>query len=513
LGEDVEIWVRVAAVHAKVGSSSRLLRCASTQSPGVTCMWGLLALPAEPLRVGLLSASLSLAKPVFFPFPPRNVQSLPRWTHPHAQHNILPGPTRGLWPSTNRCQIKQGRCCLEQGDGNGEFAVVKSEHLFERKSNQPSLADCPCQGLVQRVMAANYWASTQRKNWTSTPEKLVEIRDQLDKQNAKVLEQWPYPDRRLMFVFLRDKLLQLGKRLQFRQQCVATAMVYLHRYFLSTPMQNVNLYLFVATAFYLASKTEESPHHIRLVAAEARQSWPEFVPGDVSRLGEMEFCLISEMRSQLIVWHPYRSLIALKENQDLKLTNDELGLAWSIINDSFMTDLPLTCPPHIIAVIAMFLAVIFLPAAKQAGTLRPLGHDAIANPDSTHFSSLGASGRQAISSSFNNVLGNLHMSNQMAAQSNANLNGKAPANQNQNQTQNESLAQQPLGKEKAMTLLKENERMANTIKFLVESGIDINQMIEGTQEMISLYDVWEQYNEKSIKDVVARCLKTRGLDG
>ena len=363
-------------------------------------------------------------------------------------------------------------------------------------------------------MAADYWVSSQRKNWTSTPEKLLELRDDLDRQYAKVLEQWPYPDRRLMCIFIRDKLLQLGKRLQFRQQCVATALIYLHRYFLSTPMQNVNLYLFVATAFYLASKTEESPHHIRLVAAEARQAWPEFVPGDVSRLGEMEFCLISEMRSQLIVWHPYRSLISLKENQDLKLTNDELGLAWSIINDSFMTDLPLTCPPHLIAVIAMFLAIIFLPTAKQAGTVRPLGQDTIANPDSGPFSSLGAGGRPSLSGSFNTVLGNLQMSNQMASQNNVNVNGKAPAvNQAQTANQNESLPQQPLDKERALVLMKENEKMANTIKFLVESGIDIKQMIEGTQEMISLYDIWEQYNEKSVKDVVARCMKSRGLDG
>lgn len=364
-------------------------------------------------------------------------------------------------------------------------------------------------------MAANYWISTQRKYWTFTPAKLAEIRDELERQYAKVIEQWPYPDRRLMFIFLRDRLLQLAKRLQFRQQCVATAMVYLQRYFLSTPMQNVNLYLLVATAFYLASKTEESPHHIRLVAAEARQSWPEFVPGDVSRLGEMEFCLISEMRSQLIVWHPYRSLIALKENQELKLSNDELGLAWSIINDSFMTDLPLTCPPHVTAVIAMFLAVVFLPTAKASGTLRPLSHDTLANPDSGPFSSLG--GSRTLSSPFqSSVLGSLQMSNQIAAQSNSNNNASAKGNGNGNgkaplgkQTESDS---QPFDKEKAIAATKESEKMQNTIKFLVESGIDIERMIEGTQEMISLYDIWEQYNEKAVKDIVARCLKPRGLD-
>ncbi|KAL6248329.1 RNA polymerase II holoenzyme cyclin-like subunit [Rhinocladiella similis] len=351
-------------------------------------------------------------------------------------------------------------------------------------------------------MAANYWTSTQRKFWTFTPDKLVDIRDDLEKQNAKIIEQYPYPDRRHMMIFLRDRLLQLAKRLQFRQQCVATALVYLHRYFLSTPMQNVNLYLLAATAFYLASKTEESPHHIRLVAAEARQSWPEFIPGDVARLGEMEFCLISDMRSQLIVWHPYRSLIALKENQDLKLSNDELGLAWSIINDSFMTDLPLTCAPHLTAVIAMFLAVVFLPTAKATGTLRPLSHETLSNPDNGPFSSLV--GRQNMSGSFGGVLGNLQMSSQAALQTSSNSNGKGRMQQND---------AQPFDKEKAIAAAKESEKMQNTMKFLVESGVNIERMIEGTQEMIALYDSWEQYNEKSVKDTVSRCLKSRGLDG
>ncbi|KAK5060233.1 hypothetical protein LTR84_010118 [Exophiala bonariae] len=369
-------------------------------------------------------------------------------------------------------------------------------------------------------MAANYWTSTQRKFWTHTPERLAEIRDDLEKANSKVYEQYPYPDRRHVFIFIRDRLLLLAKRLQFRQQCVATALVYLQRYFLSTPMQNVNLYLLVATAFYLSSKTEESPHHIRLVAAEARQSWPEFVPGDVSRLGEMEFCLISDMRSQLIVWHPYRSLIALKENQDLKLSNDELGLAWSIINDSFMTDLPLTCPPHLTAVIAIFLAVVFLPTARATGTLRPLPHDSVTNPDAAHYSTLG--GRQNMSVPFNNVLSNMQMTGggqqQLQGQQSqysgsiSGINAKAPIRAPQDPSATTNTNQLQSDKEKAILAIKESEKMQNLIKFLVESGIDVQRVIEGTQEMISLYDCWEQYSEKSVKDVVARCLKSRGLD-
>lgn len=39
-------------------------------------------------------------------------------------------------------------------------------------------------------------------------------------------------------------------------------------------MRRTNPYLLLATAFYLASKVEECPQHIRLVAQEANHLWP-----------------------------------------------------------------------------------------------------------------------------------------------------------------------------------------------------------------------------------------------
>lgn len=341
-------------------------------------------------------------------------------------------------------------------------------------------------------MAANYWTSTQRQFWYFPPNRLADLRDELNKQNASLIQQYPYPDRRLMFIYMKDRLLQLGRRPAFRQQCVATALTYLQRYFLFTPMQNVNIYLLVATAFYLASKTEEAPHHIRVVASEARQAWPEFIPGDVSRLGEMEFCLISEMQSQLIVWQPYRSLMALKETQDLSLTNEELVLAWSIVNDTYMTDLPLTCPPHLIAVTAMFLAVIFVPT-KSALNFQGLSQDIGALREGRTFSGIG--GRQGVANAFNDAVESL-----ASSQNSTSDKGDTVA------ADGESV------KAKTIASAMSSEKMQRIIKFLVESDIDIERMIEATQEIISLYETWETYNEKSIKEAISRCLKTRGLD-
>lgn len=285
--------------------------------------------------------------------------------------------------------------------------------------------------------------------------------------------------------------MQLGKRLQFRQQCVATALVYLHRYFLFNAIQNVNLYLLIATSFYLASKTEECPHHIRLVVSEARQLWPEYIPSDPSRLGEMEFCLISEMHSQLIVWHPYRPLTALKENQKLGLTNEELSLAWSIINDTFMTELPLTCPPFLIALTAMFLAVTFVPG-KSSMDFRSSAQDFQAILESNRFSSLG--GRPGIT---NSIAGALDSST--AHQQNSFAKPQQPQ-------------QQPVSaKARTFTAAANSEKMQNIIRFLVEADIDVTKMIDATQEIISLYELWEQYNEKSVKDTISDCIRKQRL--
>lgn len=65
------------------------------------------------------------------------------------------------------------------------------------------------------------------------------------------------------------------------------------------------------------------------------------------------------MSSQMIVHQPYRTLVSLQST--LSLTTEEAALAWSIINDHYMTDLPLLFPPHIIAIVAILLALVLRP--------------------------------------------------------------------------------------------------------------------------------------------------------
>jgi cyclin-C len=165
------------------------------------------------------------------------------------------------------------------------------------------------------------------------------------------------------------------------------------------------------------------------------------------------------MNSQLIVHHPYRTLLALQGT--FSLSQDESSLAWSIINDHYMTDLPLLYPPHVIAITSILLALV----------LRPLTNG---GPPT--------SGPAA---------------NSIATAAQAALNSA-------NQAKNGSPAEKVV--RPAVTKV---QKLSN---WLAETNMDIEGMIDCTQEIISFYDAQEHYNEKTTREQINRFVKARGLD-
>ena len=157
------------------------------------------------------------------------------------------------------------------------------------------------------------------------------------------------------------------------------------------------------------------------------------------------------MDCQLIVHHPYRTLLELQA--ELSMATDDISLTWSIINDHYLTDLPLLFPPHVIAVTAIFMALVLKPT--QAG---------------------------------------LGVANAATALANAVQGMKEPLTS------------------ESPTINTANGKVQYLVKWLAEGEIDIKAMIDCTQEIISLYEVWEQYNEKSCKEQISRFVKARGLD-
>lgn len=108
-------------------------------------------------------------------------------------------------------------------------------------------------------MAANYWASTQRRHWQFSRETLADIRQKLEDDDRALVQQYPLPDRRLLSQFFSQRtyshslnaadflievhsieLAKLGKRLIVRQQPLATAQVYLRRFYSKVEIRRTN---------------------------------------------------------------------------------------------------------------------------------------------------------------------------------------------------------------------------------------------------------------------------------
>lgn len=159
------------------------------------------------------------------------------------------------------------------------------------------------------------------------------------------------------------------------------------------------------------------------------------------------------MNSHLIVHHPYRTLQELQSRLDL--TQDDVSFAWSIINDHYLTDLPLLFAPHVIAIAAIFLAL----------TLKP-----------------SQGGLQGAA----NTAGFVMNSSQI-------IKDGLPAGANTDKS-------------------LEN-RTGSFLKWLAEGEVDLQAVADSTQELISLYDIWEQqYSERMCKEQISRFVKARGLD-
>ncbi|KEY72770.1 hypothetical protein S40285_06211 [Stachybotrys chlorohalonatus IBT 40285] len=316
-------------------------------------------------------------------------------------------------------------------------------------------------------MSANYWESTQRRHWLFTKDQLAAMRQKLEDENAELVRMYPLPHIRHLGIYYNQQLIRLGKRLTIRQQAMATAQVYLKRFYTRIEIRRTNPYLVITTAIYLACKMEEAPQHIRLIVTEARQLWQEFISLDTSKIGECEFFIISEMSSQLIVYQPYRTLSSLRT--ELSLSEEDVQLARSIINDHYMTDLPLLYAPHIIALVCLLLALV------------------LRNTPAT-------SGQNASPSTPTGISPSVALN---PAQARAVQGGIL-----------DSFTAEPKEKQPETWLIKVQQFGA----WVAESNVDLTAMVDATQELLSFYECYEQYNDKHSREQINRFVKARSLD-
>ncbi|KAK0634738.1 RNA polymerase II holoenzyme cyclin-like subunit [Bombardia bombarda] len=350
-------------------------------------------------------------------------------------------------------------------------------------------------------MAANYWESTQRRHWQFTKDELAAMRQRLEDEDPGLVQSFPLPPLRHLNIYFNQQINRLGKRLGVRQQAMATAQVYAKRFYTKVEIRRTNPYLLLTTAMYLACKMEECPQHIRLITQEARLLWPtEFHNQDTSKVGECEFFLISEMNSHLIIHQPYRTLTALQA--DFQLNPEEVSLAWCVINDHYMTDLPLLYPPHIIALTAILFALVSRPPnASSQGSANAAAAAASSGLSAATAALAQAQARSAMNAGGGGGGGGGSMPGTPS------LTPQSSSAGGYGGSDMSSIA--------AMDVKKAPEqRMGKVQRFagwLADSNIDVTAMVDCTQELISFYECHEAYNDKNTREQVNRFMKARNL--
>ncbi|KAK6880378.1 RNA polymerase II holoenzyme cyclin-like subunit [Candida tropicalis] len=401
-------------------------------------------------------------------------------------------------------------------------------------------------------MSADYWNSSQRNQWQLTRFSLLEARRKVLLLERKMIQNGlikDYPNIIYdynMRIYLHNLLIKLGRRLNIRQLALATAEIYLTRFLTRVSIKEINVYLLITTCLYVACKIEECPQHIRLIISEARNIWPEYIPHDVTKLAEFEFYLIEEMDSYLLLHHPYKSLIQIRDflknnyaNYGFKLTEEELQNAWSLINDSYITDVHLLLPPHTIAIAAIYITIVL---KKNLSHLRQSNNNSNSNTavsssavnndnNSGSNSNNNGGGNTVTNNTTNNTTTSTGESNEengkemniddlmnLTKVTNTKLgddkmdidstnNGQQSQSETQNQNQQTNTDQ--LNNFDLDILDEDTIKINKFMNFLEHSHINLDEVVEAVQDMMNMYVLWNRYNEQGVKKALQVMLLNR----
>ncbi|KXN91161.1 RNA polymerase II holoenzyme cyclin-like subunit [Leucoagaricus sp. SymC.cos] len=356
-------------------------------------------------------------------------------------------------------------------------------------------------------MAADFWASSHHKRW---------IVDRATVRRARAVDLLYVDDPvylEYFAIYFANVITKLGKKLGLRQRVIATATVFFRRFYLKNAYCETDPFLVIAACCYVAAKAEESPIHIKTVISEARSLFSQEMygvknfPSDNSKLAEMEFYLVDDLECDLTVFHPYRTLLTLckKESEldpsatpaeegeagevgssgfsglsgagnlgvgigaddgprywgtgegKLELSTGALQTAWFIINDTYRSDICLLYPPHLIAISAIYLTFILHNPTRS--TITPL----------------------LSSSSSSSPLS----SSTTPTQSTDEPQKPRRSSRNTSQAHSSSTPSQQSGEKKTQ----------DPITFLSELSVSLPLISTISQEIISLYTLWDRYKE------------------
>lgn len=223
------------------------------------------------------------------------------------------------------------------------------------------------------VLTASHVVEKFQSQWLFTPSELL--------KSPSILEGMPAAQEMANRQKGVNFITQVGIMLKLPQLTLATASVFLHRFYMRHPMQiskdkGIHHYSVAATALFLASKVEEDCRKMReLIVACCRvaQKQPNLVVDDQSKeywkwrdtILHNEDVLLEALCFDLQLERPYRVLFeflcyyGVQERKGLRNTS------WAFLNDSYVTTLCLLFPPRTIAGSALYAG------AKMTGVTLP----------------------------------------------------------------------------------------------------------------------------------------------
>jgi cyclin C len=206
-------------------------------------------------------------------------------------------------------------------------------------------------------MAGNFWQSSHFQQW------LLD-KQELELERLKDRKSLSNEDIQKLFIFYTNFIQTVGESLKFRQQIIATAIVFFRRFYSRNSFGDVDPVLLGPTCLYLASKVEEygvppSMKFTSTVANVIKQRYSQTI-GEFkytsNKICECEFLLLEMLDCCLIVYHAYRPLtqyIADVGQEDILLPT-----AWRIVNDTYRCDICLIYPPYLIALSAIHMSAV-----------------------------------------------------------------------------------------------------------------------------------------------------------
>ena len=108
-------------------------------------------------------------------------------------------------------------------------------------------------------MSCNFWNSSHCQSWLLPPDKL---------NNSKT-----HITFNIYYCTIIHKLarsISTVTRAECRQQVIATAIVFLKRFYTKYSMAEVDPLLMCCTSFYMATKAEEAPCHVKTVVGQMK---------------------------------------------------------------------------------------------------------------------------------------------------------------------------------------------------------------------------------------------------